>query len=121
MGNWFSTHDKMQHVIEQQAQAIIELKQQISVLQQNTHPATAPKLPSVVRKRLLEWIDKQLADPENNITLMPDIIERQLKAQIFGMFLNMIDYILETTSIDFMGHKIKFDLVADQTPVSEFQ
>jgi len=119
MGNWISSNEQLTNTIEQQAQAIVELKQQVAELQKNNGSPTRPKLPSVSRKKLLVWIDKQLDDPANNITAMPDFMERQLKAQIFGMLLNMIDYILETTRIDFMGHSIKFDLFSDSNTSSK--
>ena len=81
--------------------------------------APAPTPAQVSRAKILECIDKQLDDPNNNITLMPDCIERQLKAQIFTMFLNLLDELLLTTRMELMGHEFSPTMKPIDTPAME--
>jgi hypothetical protein len=111
MGNWLSSDEELRNTIAEQKKEIQDLKQAVSQLQ-SPSMAITPKLPNVSREKIMAWVDKQLDDPDNNIGFMPDSIERKFKAQIFGMVLNMFDYMLETTKIEFMGHEIKFNLSA---------
>jgi hypothetical protein len=50
MGNWISSNEQLTNTIEQQANAIVELKQQVAELQQSNGSHTSPKLSSVSRK-----------------------------------------------------------------------
>lgn len=109
MGNWYS--NDYQTIINQQKRRINELETENTQLKKQkltlSHTQTS-------RAHLMEWIDKQLDDPANNITLMPDKMERKLKAQMFGMFLNLLDYVLETTTIRFMGQEVVLDIRSKQ-------
>lgn len=118
MGNYFSAKanleeevEALKHAVETQEQTIRELRQELSHYKrlQASKVIKATKTP-ISRENIMEWVDKQLDDPANNIGFIPDKIERQLKAQIFGTVLNMLDFILETTKVEIMGHQITFDI-----------
>jgi len=122
MGNCFGKSvaqqqmEDMQQMVRDQDAKIRQLTQELSHykrLQAIRSPRLVPASKSPIsREKILEWVDKQLDDPANNIGFIPDKIERQLKSQIFLTVLNMLDYILETTKIEMMGHQISFDMSA---------
>ena len=100
MGGWWSQNEEIE-----------KLKKEIEELKQTQNQNNKPKSTDtkISRESLIQWVNNQLSDPTTNITLMPDFVERRLKVQIFEMILNMFDYILETTKVEFMGQKIVFD------------
>lgn len=62
------------------------------------------------RKRIDNLIEQFMADPDINIKYFPDGIERMIYRNVFKIMINLFDNIVDTTSIDFMGHKLVFDL-----------
>jgi hypothetical protein len=62
------------------------------------------------RKRIDAVVEQLLADPEVNIKYFPDGIERQIYRNIFTIMINLLDNLVDTTNIKFMGHKLVFDL-----------
>jgi len=114
MGNWFSSNEILEKIIEDQKERIINLNAEIARLKLEKTRNLGGAHTQISRDKLLSWIDNQLDMPENNIGFIPDKIERKLKAQIYTTVLNMLDYILETTTIDFMGQTIKFDITSEK-------
>ena len=60
-----------------------------------------------------EFVDKLLANNSINMSLMPDYIEKKLYKNVFSICLGILDTLLDTVKIEFMGHKIVIDLAAD--------
>lgn len=120
MGSWFSSDEDLRRELEATKKINEQLRSELAEVMgvveetlQNT-PATRKNsmhITSVSRKKLLQWVDHQLEKEGSNIVWMPDAVERQLKADIFSMMLNMFDHILETTKIEIMGHKVVLDLI----------
>jgi len=57
-----------------------------------------------------EFVDKLLANSSINMSLMPDYIEKKLYKNVFSICLGILDTVLDTVSIEFLGHKIVVDL-----------
>jgi len=62
------------------------------------------------KKRINKLVDELLADPDVNIKYFPDGIERQIYRNVFTIMINLLDNLVDTTSVNFMGHKLVFDL-----------
>jgi hypothetical protein len=62
------------------------------------------------KQRINKVVEELLADPEVNIKYFPDGIERQIYRNIFSILINLMDNLVDTTTIKFMGHKLVFDL-----------
>lgn len=75
--------------------------------------ASALKISSISREKLMAWVDDQLQNQDSNCTWIPDFAERKLKADIFAMLLGLVEHILETTKIEVMGHAIRFELTQE--------
>lgn len=119
MGNWFSSTAVLDKIIAEQKETITNLNAEIARLRLEKSRNLAGPLTKISREKLLSWIDNQLDMPENNIGFVPDKIERKLKTQIYTTILNMLDYILETTTVDFMGQTIKFDITSEKSNISD--
>jgi hypothetical protein len=61
------------------------------------------------KKRIDAIVEQLIADPDINIKYFPDGIERQMYRNIFTIMINLLDNLVDTTSINFMGHKLVFD------------
>ena len=119
MGAWFSSYDKIQEleheliaqkkINEQLLLEIRQLRDELIHIKTGNKPV-GMSFTKISRAKIMEWVDDQLKNSEANIAWMPDYVERQLKTDIFTMLLALIDHILETTKIDFMGHEMRFDI-----------
>jgi predicted Ser/Thr protein kinase len=105
MGQWLSsTKNEQQQRIEELEAEVAALKQQINNAPNVTN---APKMAKISRKHLEDWIDGQLQKKT-----VFSVLEKKAEAHIFGMMLDMIEHILETTKGEFMGQEIIFDMVS---------
>ncbi len=111
MGIFFSSPETKEYekIISDKNEEIEKLKEIIKIQNQNQNQK--PK--SVSQENIMAWIDAEISKPENNITWMPDGVEKKLKLQIFTIFLNLIDHMLTTTKIEFVNHKISFSIDKD--------
>jgi hypothetical protein len=107
MGIFFSSPEKTEYekIISEKDKEIEKLKSIIGSYSQK------PK--NISNEKIMEWIDAEISKPENNITWMPDGVEKKLKLQIFTIFLNLIDHMLSTTKIEFINHKISINIDKD--------
>lgn len=62
------------------------------------------------KRRIDDMIEQFMADPDINIKYFPDGVERLIYRNVFNIIINLFDNIIDTTSINFMGHKLTFDL-----------
>lgn len=64
----------------------------------------------VSTQEIKKYVEEMLKNKDVNIKMLPDFVERKIYQNMFEMILGMVDHILETTKIDFMGHEILFDV-----------
>lgn len=73
-----------------------------------------PKKPQLSKALVDEFVDEMLKDENVNISGLPDFIERRVYANVIIMMMSMIDKVLESTHIQFMNHRIVFDVVPQE-------
>ena len=71
------------------------------------------------KARINEMVDKLLADEDINIKYFPDWVEKALYRNVLTLVFGLLDTIMETTSVSFMGHKIVFDLKPQDNKIKE--
>lgn len=81
------------------------------------------RLDEVSKKRVDEFVEKILADENVNIKYLPDFVERQIYKNVFNLMINLLDNVLETTTISFLGHKMTIDIdpVTEEATIEECQ
>ena len=52
-----------------------------------------------------------LEDPEINIAYLPDWVEKQIYRNIFSMMLSLLAHTLTTSHLEFLGHRVTFDVI----------
>jgi len=57
-----------------------------------------------------DYVDKLMET--SNIAYLPDYVERKLYVNMFTVLLRMVDDVLEKSSIQLLGHEIRFDIAA---------
>lgn len=64
----------------------------------------------VSRLKIEEFVDKMLEDENVNIKYLPDFVEKKIYINVFNLVLGLLDNLMDSTKIEFMGHHIKLDL-----------
>ncbi len=64
----------------------------------------------VSKERIQEFVTKMLENPEVNIGFLPDIAEKKIYENVLTMLLNIVNESIDTVSVEFMGHRLKFFL-----------
>lgn len=59
-------------------------------------------------QRVNEIVEQFLSDDKINISLLPDVVERQIYRNVISLAMELLKATLETTKIDFMGHEVSF-------------
>jgi ABC-type anion transport system duplicated permease subunit len=75
------------------------------------------KISNVSKEKINTIVDKLLKNPDTNISYLPDFVEKKIYTNVFGIVLNLLDDVLDTTAINFLGHKIKLDLTTDNDDI----
>lgn len=73
------------------------------------------KITEVSKEKINHYVEKLLENSDTNISYLPDFVEKKIYTNILGIALNLLNDILETTSIKFIGHEIALDLREDST------
>jgi len=68
------------------------------------------ELSELSKHRIEQFVNKLLADKDINIQYLPDFVEKQLYKNVFTILLGLLENILDTTSIKFLGHDLTFEL-----------
>lgn len=75
---------------------------------------TRQEIKSISKHNIELFVDNMLKDPDINIGVLPDVIERKIYINMFKIMLGILDNLLDSTKIEFMGHEIAFDLKSHQ-------
>lgn len=68
------------------------------------------KLSESSKERINVFVEELLNDENVNIKYLPDFVERQIYRNVFNLLINLLEHILNTINIQFMGHEVKLDL-----------
>lgn len=74
--------------------------------------AASDAVPAVSRERIDELVERLLQNHEVNIKLLPDAVERHLYRNMFNLLLNLLGEVLESSSVQLLGHEVQFKLAA---------
>ena len=77
------------------------------------------RLSEASKAKINEFVDELLNDKNVNIKYLPDFVEKQIYRNVFNILINLLDNVFETTSIEFMGHKLTFDINPDVNEMHE--
>lgn len=72
---------------------------------------TTSDLKEISKSKINELVDEILKDENLNIKYLPDYVEKRIYRNVFTMVLGLMDHLVDTTSVNFFGHKLIFDLV----------
>ena len=59
-------------------------------------------------KKIDEFVQNILDNPDTNISWLPDVVERRLYKNIATIMINLVESTVENSDITFLGHKIRF-------------
>lgn len=59
-------------------------------------------------KKIEEFVQNILDNPDTNISWLPDVVERRLYNNIATIIINLLESTIENSDITFLGHKIRF-------------
>ncbi len=78
--------------------------------------ASKIKISELSKDRIDAFVEDLLTDENVNVKYLPDFVEKQLYRNIFNMLIGILDNVMETTNVQFMGHQLKFDIVPKAEP-----
>ena len=78
-------------------------------------PIQKIKLSKLSEHKIDEFVEEILKNKDINIGYFPDYVEKRIYKNIFTILINLLDNIVDTTSVKLLGHEIKFDFTPQQT------
>jgi hypothetical protein len=69
---------------------------------------TTQKLHHLYQDHIKKFVEAILADPDTNISWLPDVVERRLYINIATIALKSFEALLETSTVNFLSHKLQF-------------
>ena len=67
------------------------------------------KLSNLSEHKIDEFVEEILKNKDINIGYFPDYVEKRIYKNVFTILINLLDNIVETSSVQLLGHEIKFD------------
>ena len=94
----------------------LSLMKEINQLKENMNKDTGLSLTSLSskevkiqsEKKIEEFVQNILDNPDTNISWLPDVVERRLYKNITTIVVNLLESTIENSDITFLGHKIRF-------------
>jgi GTPase involved in cell partitioning and DNA repair len=77
------------------------------------------KLSNLSEHKIDEFVEEILKNKDINIGYFPDYVEKRIYKNVFTILINLLDNIVETTSVQLLGHEIKFDFSPQKTQTTE--
>lgn len=110
--------NKIQEENEYLKKVNITLENQIATLKSNSDSENGLSLTSLSsknikilsEKKINEYIENILKNPDTNISWLPDIVEKKIYKNIITLSLNVLETTIENSNIELLGHKINFVL-----------
>lgn len=69
---------------------------------------------SISLEKIEMFVDEMMENKSINFTMIPDYIEKKLYINVFSIVLNILDSLLDSVSVQIMGHKISIDIEANR-------
>lgn len=94
----------------------LSLIKEINQLKENMNKDTGLSLTTLSNKeikiqsekKIEEFVQNILDNPDTNISWLPDVVERRLYKNIATIIINLLESTIENSDITFLGHKIRF-------------
>ena len=94
----------------------LSLMKEINQLKENMNKDTGLSLTSLSskkvkiqsEKKIEEFVQNILDNPDTNISWLPDVVERRLYKNIATIVVNLLESTIENSDITFLGYKIRF-------------
>lgn len=124
MGNFLDRMSEREHTIHSLRQENQFLRKMVEHDQRRNDPHM-PSSPSVTVKSISVESDKseqamsdehirlivnRIIESEANVSYLPDIVERQLYFNMMKVVLQVVNDLVDTSSINLMGHKVTLDI-----------
>lgn len=108
--------NKMKDENEYLKKVNISLIKEINQLKENMNKDTGLSLTTLSNKeikiqsekKIEEFVQNMLDNPDTNISWLPDVVERRLYKNIATIIINLLESTIENSDITFLGHKIRF-------------
>ena len=85
-------------------------KPRIEITNAATLPTQESQLSLLSKQQINQFVEKILKNKDINIKYLPDAVEKQIYRNVFTMLINILDNLMETAEIRFLGHNISLDL-----------
>ncbi len=94
----------------------LSLTKEINQLKENMNKDTGLSLTTLSNKeikiqsekKIEEFVQNILDNPDTNISWLPDVVERRLYKNIATIIINLLESTIENSDITFLGHTIRF-------------
>ena len=93
------------------------LKKEVDIQHKAAVRGLGDKLPSYISGvKIDEFVTKLMADPDTNIAMIPDFIERPAQRNFFFYLMKTFAHTLDSGSVSVLGHKITFHMEPEEQP-----
>lgn len=86
----------------------LEMKKIISNIDISKNTIKKDNIKELSKIKIQEFVEKLIRDEQLNINWLPDYVEKQIYFNVFNIVMRLLTDILDETSIELIGHKIKF-------------
>jgi len=71
------------------------------------------RLSELSEQKIDEFVEEILKNKDINIGYLPDFVEKRIYKNVFTILVNLLDHVVDTTSVKLLGHEINFDFAPD--------
>jgi hypothetical protein len=96
--------------LENSKKQIEDMKKIINNIDLSSNTIKKDNIKQLSKIKIEEFVEKLISDEQLNINWLPDYVERQIYFNVFNIIMRLLTDILEDTSLELIGHKIKFNI-----------
>jgi len=96
--------------LENSKKQIEDMKKIINNIDLSSNTIKKDNIKELSKIKIEEFVEKLISDEQLNINWLPDYVERQIYFNVFNIIMRLLTDILEDTSLELIGHKIKFNI-----------
>ena len=96
--------------LENSKKQIEDMKKIINNIDLSSNTIKQDNIKELSKIKIEEFVEKLISDEQLNINWLPDYVERQIYFNVFNIIMRLLTDVLEDTSLELIGHKIKFNI-----------
>tara|TARA_Y100000389_G_scaffold114197_1_gene111387 strand:- start:421 stop:888 length:468 start_codon:yes stop_codon:yes gene_type:complete len=96
--------------LENSKKQIEDMKKIINNIDLSSNTIKQDNIKELSKIKIEEFVEKLISDEQLNINWLPDYVERQIYFNVFNIIMRLLTDILQDTSLELIGHKIKFNI-----------